>query len=279
MLELHHNGLSSCSQKVRLVLEEKGLEWKSHVVDLLAGQQHDAGYVALNPNHVVPTLVHEGHALIESTLINEYLEDAFPQVPMRSADPVQRHAARLWTKRIDEKVHPGASVVTYAIGPRTALLQQPAEVRERNIASIPDPIRRAERRSVLEHGVHAPEFESALVAFLDLFDAMELSLEPGGWLSGEHFGLADAAVAPYVQRLDHLGMGSLVSDGIRPRVHDWYARVRGRPCYAKAISSWIPEPVVKLFETNGAAVWPEVEPLTRRPIPSRARSNQEGGPA
>ena len=86
MLELYHNALSSCSQKVRIVLGEKGLDWKSHDIDLQGGQ-HDPEYVTLNPNHVVPTLVHDGRVLIESTLINEYLDDAFPETPLRPADP------------------------------------------------------------------------------------------------------------------------------------------------------------------------------------------------
>jgi glutathione S-transferase len=150
MIELYHNAASTCSQKVRLVLEEKGIEWKSHDVDLLSGGQHDPEYVKMNPNHVVPTLVHEGHVLIESTLINDYLDDAFPEVPMRSADPAFRHAAGLWIKQVDSKVHPAAGVITFAIGPRAMLLQQPEEVRERNIDAIPDPARRAARRSVIE---------------------------------------------------------------------------------------------------------------------------------
>lgn len=264
MIELYHNGLSSCSQKVRLVLEEKGLEWKGHDIDLLSGGQHDAAYVKMNPNHVVPTLVHDGSVLIESTLINEYLEDVFPEVPMRSEDPVERHAGRLWMKRIDEKVHPAASIVTYAIGPRKLMMSQPEEVREANIAAIPDPVKRAERRSVLDHGVQAPEFESALAAFLDLFDAMDASLEKGGWLSGSGFGLADAGVLPYVQRLDHLGMGALLTEEARPGLHDWFARVRERRCYEKAITSWVPEAVIALFSSNGAEVWPEVEKLIRK---------------
>ena len=117
MLELYHNGLSSCSQKVRLVLEEKSLDWQGHDVDLLTGGQHDAEYVKLNPNHVVPTLVHDGFVLTESTLIGEYLEDVFPDPPMRSSSPARRHEARLFLKQIDESVHPAASIVTYAIGP------------------------------------------------------------------------------------------------------------------------------------------------------------------
>ena len=74
MLDLYHNGASTCSQKVRMVLAEKALDYTSHVIDLIKGEQHDPGYVKLNPNHVVPTLVHDGAVIIESTLINEYLD-------------------------------------------------------------------------------------------------------------------------------------------------------------------------------------------------------------
>ncbi len=193
MLALYHNGLSSCSQKVRLVLAEKGLAFESREVNLVTGEQHAADYVKLNPSHVVPTLIHDGRVLIESSLIDEYLDEAFPETPLRPADAAGRHAMRLWVKRIDEKVHPAAGTVTYAIVGRAALMLQPPEVREANLASIPDPDRRAARRSVIERGVEAPEFAGALRHFLDLLDAMEASLAPGGWLSGAAFGLADAA--------------------------------------------------------------------------------------
>jgi glutathione S-transferase len=263
MLELHHNAFSSCSQKVRLVLAEKGLEFESRVVDLLGGGQHDPDYVKLNPNHVVPTLVHDGAVLIESSLINEYLEDAFPEVPLRPSDPQVGHAARLWVKQIDEKVHPAAGVLTYAIGPRPMVLQQPEEVREKAIEAIPDPARRAARRSVIEHGVAAPEFAGALARFIDLLDAMEEQLPPGGWLSGDRFGLADAAALPYVLRLHHLAMTPLLEKGVRPSVADWLARVQARESFETAVSAWLPAPLIEVFRKNGEAVWPEVEPLTR----------------
>ncbi len=60
MLKLYHNAISTCSQKVRLVIAHKGLEFDSQDVDLFGGGQHEPEYVKLNPNHVVPTLVHHG---------------------------------------------------------------------------------------------------------------------------------------------------------------------------------------------------------------------------
>lgn len=258
-LVLFHNSMSSCSQKVRLVLAEKDLAFESREVDLIGGAQHAPDYVKLNPNHVVPTLVHDGHVLIESSLIDEYLEDAFPEVPLAPRDPVARHAMRLWVKQIDEKVHPAAGVITYAIGARPIALLQSAEAREASVAAIPDPARRAARRSVLEHGVAAPEFAGALGAFIDLIDAMDAKLAPGGWLSGDRFGLADAAALPYVLRLAHLAMTPLLDARVRPRVADWLARVEARPSYASAITAWAPAPLVELFRKHGEAVWGEVE--------------------
>jgi glutathione S-transferase len=256
MLDLYHAGVSTCSQKVRLVLAEKNLDFTPHDVDLISGAQHDPDYIKLNPNHVVPTLVDEGRVLIESTLINEYLDEAYPDPPMKPTDAMGRHAVRLWTKKIDS-FHSQVGIITFAIGPRTLLLKQPAEVREANIDAIPDPTRRAQRRSVIELGVKAPEFAGALAALLAILSDMGAALDKQPWLSGEEFGLADAAALPYVLRADHLAMTPFIS--AHPSVSDWLARVRARPSYATAVEAWLPEPLVAMFRGNGEAVWADVQ--------------------
>ena len=86
MLELYHGYTSVCAQKARLTLAEKGLEWASHVMDL-NGDQLDPAYLKLNPNGVVPTLVHNGHVIVESTVIMHYLDDIFTEPPLMPRDP------------------------------------------------------------------------------------------------------------------------------------------------------------------------------------------------
>jgi len=54
-LALYHNDMSSCAQKVRLMLAEKGLEWESRHLDLRAGEHQKEWYVKLNPRAVVPS--------------------------------------------------------------------------------------------------------------------------------------------------------------------------------------------------------------------------------
>ena len=71
-LELYHAGLTSCSKKSRLCLREKDLPYRSHYLSLNKFEHHDPGYLKLNPNGLVPTLVHNGTVIIESGVINEY---------------------------------------------------------------------------------------------------------------------------------------------------------------------------------------------------------------
>ena len=80
MLELYNHDMSVCAAKVRFAMAEKGLEYTSHMVNLLAREHKTPEYLALNPNGVEPTLVHDGYVVFESTIINEYLEEKFPQV-------------------------------------------------------------------------------------------------------------------------------------------------------------------------------------------------------
>ena len=78
MIELYHNGMSTCSQKVRLALTEKNQEFKSHIFNLRAGEHKNEAYLKLNPKGVVPTLVHDTIVICESTVINEYIDDNWP---------------------------------------------------------------------------------------------------------------------------------------------------------------------------------------------------------
>ena len=113
MIELYHNDMSVCAQKVRFALAEKNLKWEGHHLNLRAGDQQRPEYLKLNPNAVVPTLVDDGTVIIESTVINEYLDDAYPEPRLRPTDSLFRARMRLWTKQLDEGVHAATSVLSY----------------------------------------------------------------------------------------------------------------------------------------------------------------------
>src|SRR5215510_6801616 len=92
---LYNAPQSTCSQRVRFVLNAKKLPFEEVKLDLLAGDQLEPDYLALNPNGVVPTLVHDGAVVIDSSVIIEYLDEVAPQPEsFTPRDPAGRAAMR-----------------------------------------------------------------------------------------------------------------------------------------------------------------------------------------
>jgi glutathione S-transferase len=123
VLELYHHGSSACAAKVRFALAEKRLDWTGHYVDILRGDQFSADFLAVNPKAVVPVLVHDGVVIRESTVICEYAEEVFPEHPIYPRAPAERAAVRIWTKAVDEELHPACSAITYVVSHRHTILR------------------------------------------------------------------------------------------------------------------------------------------------------------
>src|SRR5712692_2618811 len=127
VLELYDHINSVCAQKVRIALMEKHLDFKQHMLTL-RGDQNDPAYLKLNPNGVVPTLVHDGEPIVESGLILYYLDEVFPTPALMPTDALQRHRVRLLIKFIDEYLHNACTILTFATALRTDFLKMPREV-------------------------------------------------------------------------------------------------------------------------------------------------------
>ena len=136
MLELYHSINSVCAQKVRIALAEKELPYKEHLMTL-GGDQFDPAYMKLNAKAVVPTLVHDGHPIVESTVICEYIDDVFPSPPLKPADPLERAEMRLWTKAVDELLHPMCGEITFACSHRHTVARLGPEGLAKFLASTP----------------------------------------------------------------------------------------------------------------------------------------------
>ena len=257
MLYLYHGTTSVCSAKVRLVLGEKDLPWDGEILDLQRGDQHRPDYKRINPNAVVPTLIHDGKVVIESTLIIEYLNDAFPSTPLLPADAYQRAIARLWMKRIDDHLHPACSTVSYAIAFREALLKRPKDEIEARFAAMPDPVYRERQRLAVEKGVEAPHVLPALRHYDTYIGDMERTLSQSPYLAGNDYSLADIAVTPYIVRAEMLAMDGLWNN--RPHVADWYKRIRARPNFEPGVNKYLTAKEQARFEIPREHTWVKIK--------------------
>jgi ganglioside-induced differentiation-associated protein 1 len=263
VLELYHHGTSVCAAKVRLVLAEKEIEWRGRYVDILAGEQFAPEFLKISPKGVVPILLHDDDVIRESTVINEYLDETFPGPPLRPDAPLGRAAMRLWTKLVDEALHPACGAITFAVSHRYTVLQQPEEKQKSFVEATPDPAMRERKRLWLDKGIDAPDVRDALLAYDRAIALMDRALCGRTWLAGDRYSLADIAMVPYVNRLAMLGMSDLWVEA-RPRVAAWFERVMARPSFAPAVESHIPAQLGAAMRANGARSWPEVHALLAR---------------
>jgi glutathione S-transferase len=104
---LYNAPRSSASRRVRLCLEEKGLPYESRTVDMERLEHHSPEYLEINPDGVVPTMVHDGRPLHESGTICEYLDELHPDPPLRPVAPYDRALMRNWVRHIDGRIHGG----------------------------------------------------------------------------------------------------------------------------------------------------------------------------
>jgi glutathione S-transferase len=246
MLTLYHNDMSVCAAKVRTALLEKSLECTFIHLDLRAGDAQKPDYLKLNPNAVVPTLVNGDQVIIESTVICEFIDDEWPDPPLKPADSFGRARVRLWTKQLDEGLHAAVGSLSFAIAFRHQWLARPKEDRTKWLAGIPQQDRRERSQSLLELGLQSPYFAPAGKRYAKLFDDFESALERSSWQVGERFSLADIAFAPYLARLRHLGFDGLFDR--HPRAADWAHCVAQRPSVVGGIERWFNPKYLELFE-------------------------------
>ncbi|MCZ6764613.1 MAG: glutathione S-transferase family protein [Alphaproteobacteria bacterium] len=247
MLKLYTARNSICTQKVFITLDEKSLAFDTEQVNLFTNEQYDPEYLKLNPKGVVPTLLHDGHAIVESTLICEYLDETYPQTALVPDDPYLRTQMRLWSKLIDEKIFEATREISFSAHFRQIMRKMTEEQREGRYRNVGDPERRDRMMSAYTKGVESHYVYQGVADFEKAFKSMEAALGPlgagglgGPWLLGEAFSLGDINMIPYVARMAFLNLADIwIAD--RPRVQAWWERAQARPSYKASISDQLTE--------------------------------------
>jgi glutathione S-transferase len=232
MLELYHTVNSVCAQKVRVALAEKSLDWQSHLMTL-RGDQFTDSYLKLNPNAVVPTLLHDGQPIIESSVILYYLEECFPGVRLMPLDPRARATVRLFNKLIDEYVHNACTVLTFAIAYRSRFQKMEPAALENYLNNSPNQKRSNHKRDVIVHGLDSKFCAEAAEYFTKLLAWIEQATLERNYLAGDEFSLADIAVIPYVIRLDMLRLSPMWD--AHSGMLKWYERLCNRHSVEQSI--------------------------------------------
>ena len=225
---LYNAPQSTCSQRVRFVLNAKKLPFAEVKLNLLEGDQLKPDYLKLNPNGVVPTLDHDGAIVIDSTVITEYLDEVDPDVSFTPEDPVERARMRTLMHFIDEMPAAAVRVPTFNLA---FLPTFQAMSRDDFVAMAESkPLRREFMLTMGQTGFPQAEMDAALSRLRRSYERMDAEIEKSGgpWLLGKQITLADVAIMPALVRMHDLGMPDWQD---MPPVVTWFDNIRAQAAF------------------------------------------------
>ena len=259
MLTLYRDHNAVCCHKVELVLAEKGLDFETVTVPLFRSAQYDPDYLRINPRGVVPTLVHDGATIVESTVICEYVDETFPASPLMPGDPAGRAQVRQWTKLVDEEIHEAGSVLSFCAMFRDRMLVMEEAEREERFRNVGNPGREDFYRSSVEDGVASRFAFRAVAVYERLVRDLEARLATtGSWLAGGRYSLAEAAVTPYFARAEYLGLLDIWIAG-RPATAAWWGRIKSRASFAAVLTGTLSNADLAEMSASGDKIRTRVE--------------------
>jgi GST-like protein len=227
MLQVYTWEVNSNSGKPLLFLKEKGAEFEYHYVDVLQFEQHDPEYLELNPAGTVPTVVHDGKILTESTQALEYLDAALPGPSFVPKDPRDRYRMRWWANHGTSWA--GAlSVMGWKtfMGPNVRKLGE-AKLKEK-LARIPDPQRRIAWSAAANATFTDEQIENSRKGVIAGVQMMEKRLKDVPYFAGDMYTIADIVIFANAYGLPD-GHEYAANEEDAPNFMAWLKRVYARP--------------------------------------------------
>ena len=235
-IKYYHAEPVANSLKSMIPLKEKGLDFESIYVDLHKFEQHQPWFIAINPEGQVPVLDHDGTIVTHTTVINEYLEDAFPDSPpLRPNTPAGNARMRYWNKFIDEHVmnfvsmhgwHRMVGVIARGIdtGDFAKLVER-----------IPLHEQR-EKWKTARSGFSEADLANATRKIEVAVDKVEAQLGESEWLSGDTYTLADINFYAHCGMMVERMFPDLAIATRAPRLVAWRDRMTARPGVAASLA-------------------------------------------
>jgi glutathione S-transferase len=236
-LKYYHAEPLANSLKSMIPLHEKELAYESIYVDLHKFEQHSAWFTAINPEGQVPVLDHDGVIITHTTVINEYLEDAFPDtLALRPRDPAGAARMRYWNKFVDEHVMNHVSMHGWHRMIRVITQNIEDGTFEELMARIPLPDQR-KKWMTARSGFSEADLANATAKIDYALAKIEAQLAATPWLAGADYTLADINFYSHCGAMVERMFPDLEVATRFPRIVDWRDRVTARPAVGDALKS------------------------------------------
>ena len=232
-LHLWHGELSSCSQRVRITLEEKKLDWNSHIISIPKNEHATPEYQAIHPNGLVPAFVDNGLLLIESCDIITYLDEKYSKFSLQPKDAKDKVSMSNWLISAD-KAQADLKLLSHEFLFRPRKKMSPEELetfsKNHNNQTLVTFIKEWQ-----EGNIFPKEKLDGAVNRTDAdFIKLDNTLQNQKWIAGEKMSLADIAWMPNIHRMN-------LMDWPLDRYHNltrWFNQVKLHSSYQVALVNW-----------------------------------------
>jgi len=253
-LHVFHFPFSSCSQKLRIFLNLKGVKWESHLIDLMGNENLTEHFLGINPRGLLPTIVHNGDVHIESNDILSYLEGVFPEPKL--IPPGSENAVAELLKHEDE-MHLDLRALSFRFvfnpphDPKSSEdLKLYASTGSGTVGGLADERIGVEIgfwEQIASEGITDAVATRAAHKFRGSFQKLDDTLTNQEYLLPDGFSVLDIAWFIYANRLTLAGYPV---DRLHPNLSSWYTRLSLMPEIAQEVK--LPPPVKEKFDATRA---------------------------
>ena len=227
---LYNAPQSTCSQRVRFVLNAKKIVFEQHLLDLFSGDQLKPEYKAINPNAVVPALIHQGRTILDSSVILEYLDEVMPDpVCFTPIDSVEKAQMRWMMRYIDEIPAPAIRVPSYNL----AFLPHFQKMSEEEFLALCEskPLRKEFLMAMGRTGFPQKDMDVATDKLQRTVVRLNewITQSGGPWLMGKELSLADIAIMPVIVRMADINMDDTWQD--MPQIATWLKNIQAHEAF------------------------------------------------
>jgi GSH-dependent disulfide-bond oxidoreductase len=229
------------SGKPYLTLLEKGVEFTRREISFLDFEQHSPAYLKINPKGQVPTLIHEGRVITESTPMGEYIDQSFAGPSLIPADPLERWRMRCWSKYLDVDFGPALSMIAWSrfVGPM--MRARHGARAETVIGNVPT----QERKIAWSTAIHGTFTEEQLAESGQRLARCALkvegSLSQRPWIAGNTYSLADINLYNFFAPMP-MFLPDMVNPSVSPHTMAWLQRMAQRPAVKQMQAESKPAP-------------------------------------
>ncbi len=244
-IKLYHSPGSLYARQVKIVLAEKNIEYKSHLINLLTFDNLEPAYIRINPRGVVPTLIHNDKVICDSVAIIQYLDECFPEPALIPAVSKLREIMTYWINLQDDFPMREFMYANYQ-GIEGVILRRSLQIKEKLIPRLiqNNPDLKKQYQSKLEDIKECNQIirdqqkiSQINIRVKALLDRLEEQLSESEWLCGSSYSFADTVWTPVLNSWEELNFIDLSKRAQRTAIATYFERLKNRPSFKVAIQS------------------------------------------